>query len=363
MLEEFLGKPEVAPLLAKDLVICGIDQDVMSNGKLVASAIRDGKEGGIPWFVIFEPSKSVLKQTAAGNWQRREAAILATADSPEGNIGAPMSAPEREHFLKCLVSASKSLSDDELMYLAEQQRLFAAARNEKYAAVVDVLPTAPSFTALVDDFDQRMNELGARFEAAQKGEGPMPEFPDMKVEFNNFRNLSKNLLASPNDRGQAKLWCFQNFFMAGIKWKKPGEVLTGLADGLIENWADAPWATGFAASIANFAGQPGFAAADVLRRLEKKVSAKEAKIEVAYRRAMMWKELDPDQWIEDIEVFQKAYPDSKQAQKAQRAAATKMRLKVGELAPQLEGQDVNGKTITLADYKGKVTYLVFWGFW
>ena len=363
MLEEFLGKPEVAPLLAKDMVICGIDQDVMSNGKLVAAAIRDGKEGGIPWFVVFEPSQPVIKQSADGNWQRRETAILATADGPDGNIGAPMSAAEREHFLKCLVSASKSLSNDELMYLAEQHRLFASARNEKYGAAIDVLPTAPSFTALSDDFEKRMSELGEKFEAAQKGEGEMPEFPDMKVEFNNFRNLSKNYLASPSDRGQAKLWCLQNFFMAGIKWKKPGKVLTGLSNALIDDWADAPWATDLSGTIARFVDQPGFNAAEALTRLEKKVSAKEAKIEVAFRRAMMWKDLDQDQWIEDIAVFQKAYPNSKQAKQAQRAAETKKRLKVGELAPQLEGKDVSGKTITLADYKGKVTYLVFWGFW
>ncbi len=36
---------------------------------------------------------------------------------------------------------------------------------------------------------------------------------------------------------------------------------------------------------------------------------------------------------------------------------------LGNLAPDIEGQDVDGKVFKLSDYRGKVVALDFWGFW
>jgi thiol-disulfide isomerase/thioredoxin len=38
-------------------------------------------------------------------------------------------------------------------------------------------------------------------------------------------------------------------------------------------------------------------------------------------------------------------------------------LKVGNIAPELEGTDVNGRTIKLSDYRGKVVVVDFWATW
>lgn len=37
--------------------------------------------------------------------------------------------------------------------------------------------------------------------------------------------------------------------------------------------------------------------------------------------------------------------------------------KVGELAKEISGEDVDGKQFKLSDYRGKVVMLDFWGFW
>jgi cytochrome oxidase Cu insertion factor (SCO1/SenC/PrrC family) len=37
--------------------------------------------------------------------------------------------------------------------------------------------------------------------------------------------------------------------------------------------------------------------------------------------------------------------------------------KVGDKAPEIAGQDVDGKEFKLSDYRGKVVVLDFWGFW
>jgi hypothetical protein len=37
--------------------------------------------------------------------------------------------------------------------------------------------------------------------------------------------------------------------------------------------------------------------------------------------------------------------------------------KVGEPAPEIEGEDIDGKPMKLSDYRGKVVVLDFWGHW
>lgn len=37
--------------------------------------------------------------------------------------------------------------------------------------------------------------------------------------------------------------------------------------------------------------------------------------------------------------------------------------RVGQTAPEIAGEDVDGKEFKLSDYRGKVVVLDFWGFW
>jgi hypothetical protein len=38
-------------------------------------------------------------------------------------------------------------------------------------------------------------------------------------------------------------------------------------------------------------------------------------------------------------------------------------LEVGNLAPEIEGEDIDGKKFKLSDYRGKIVMLDFWGNW
>lgn len=38
-------------------------------------------------------------------------------------------------------------------------------------------------------------------------------------------------------------------------------------------------------------------------------------------------------------------------------------LAVGRVAPEIDGEDVDGKPLKLSDYRGKVVLLDFWGHW
>ncbi|MBI2948850.1 MAG: PDZ domain-containing protein [Verrucomicrobia bacterium] len=45
------------------------------------------------------------------------------------------------------------------------------------------------------------------------------------------------------------------------------------------------------------------------------------------------------------------------------AASAKEKFVLGQAAPEIEGEDVDGKEFTLSDYRGKVILVDFWGDW
>ena len=38
-------------------------------------------------------------------------------------------------------------------------------------------------------------------------------------------------------------------------------------------------------------------------------------------------------------------------------------LNIGQVAPEIEGEDIDGVVFKLSDYRGKVVVLDFWGHW
>ena len=82
---------------------------------------------------------------------------------------------------------------------------------------------------------------------------------------------------------------------------------------------------------------------------------------------------DPDKLLQKAEeLFERCiseYGDVKMAQEqslADRAKATLFEMRhlvVGKPAPEIEGEDIDGKRFKLSDYRGKVVVLDFWGHW
>ncbi len=125
----------MADILAHDFVSVKIDEDRMAGGKDTANALRaETAQGGIPWFVFLDPSEPILFRGPApekapegtlGPLLRRNKAVLATADGPEGNVGCPMTPPERDWFLKSVHRARVALTDDDMATLSAQLLTFA----------------------------------------------------------------------------------------------------------------------------------------------------------------------------------------------------------------------------------------------
>ncbi len=103
-LEDWMARPEIAAVLAKDFVDVKIDNDRMAGGKdvfLAQLAAAEQKEGGIPWFVFLDASGK----------------LLAHSNGPKGNTGFPYEADEVAHFVTMLNAVRQNLTDDDIAML------------------------------------------------------------------------------------------------------------------------------------------------------------------------------------------------------------------------------------------------------
>jgi thiol:disulfide interchange protein len=114
-LEDWMARPEVAALLAKEFVELKIDTDRTVGGKEAIAADRRAAglapEGGIPWFLFLDADG---KQ-------------LATSEAPKGNVGFPYEPPEVAWFASMLQTTSLHLTAADVDALKAS---LAAARKE-----------------------------------------------------------------------------------------------------------------------------------------------------------------------------------------------------------------------------------------
>ena len=57
------------------------------------------------------------------------------------------------------------------------------------------------------------------------------------------------------------------------------------------------------------------------------------------------------------------YGTKEQKETAQAELFEMQNLAIGKVAPEIEGEDVDGKKFKLSDYRGKVVVIDFWGDW
>jgi hypothetical protein len=93
---------DIAPVLAKDFVTVGIDQDRMVGGNDLLTKYNPGG-GGIPWFVFLDGDGK---------------AIINSNEPEHGNIGFPAADYEIAHFKAMLTKVRRNITPDEIEMLA-----------------------------------------------------------------------------------------------------------------------------------------------------------------------------------------------------------------------------------------------------
>jgi thioredoxin-related protein len=104
-LEDWMARPDIEPLLAKDFYDLKIDTQRMTGGDAVAK--RTGATGGIPWFAIIDPKTGEK---------------LTTSDGPDGNIGFPAKDEEIAHFMVMLEKAAPTLTKSDRAHIEQSLR-------------------------------------------------------------------------------------------------------------------------------------------------------------------------------------------------------------------------------------------------
>jgi thioredoxin-related protein len=106
-LEDFLARPEISAILARDFVVLKIDVDRMSSGKDVMKKYRPDDSGGIPWFTVID---------AKGE-------KLATSDLLEGrikNIGYPATPQEINAFMSLIEGQARRIEAGQTAQLRKE---------------------------------------------------------------------------------------------------------------------------------------------------------------------------------------------------------------------------------------------------
>jgi hypothetical protein len=113
---------------------------------------------------------------------------------------------------------------------------------------------------------------------------------------------------------------------------------------------------------------PAWAEKHMRRLLEKNPAVDKAKAK--FGLAMLLKNKDETSQPEAEKLFQAlideftADPGKKQLLDRAKLELADITLRgIGKPAPEISGDDLDGKSFKLADYRGKVVLLDFWGFW
>ncbi len=102
-LEDWMARPDIAAILAKEFVDVRVDTVRMSDGQALLDQRSDKNSGGIPWFEFLAS----------------DGAVLVSSSGPKGNIGFPGQPEELAWFVAMLKTGALHLTPAEIATLAE----------------------------------------------------------------------------------------------------------------------------------------------------------------------------------------------------------------------------------------------------
>jgi hypothetical protein len=101
----------------------------------------------------------------------------------------------------------------------------------------------------------------------------------------------------------------------------------------------------------------------LLNELVQKSPHRRVKGAAALTLGQMYAEENPQQAEKHLQGVVEKYGTPQQIEAARGQLFEMRNLAIGKVAPEIEGEDVDGKKFKLSDYRGKVVMLSFWGDW
>lgn len=165
----------------------------------------------------------------------------------------------------------------------------------------------------------------------------------------------------------AKAWVLENYYLSAL----PPEEMEALQVRTLKQLTAHPESAEAAEAVANAlmysSPLPVPETIAILDNMITQVKHADALASLHFSLAQIFKyqpdEASKKRAVEVLRVIDTKYKDSFYGRFAKGLIYETENLQVGMLAPDFVGNDVHGNEIKLSDYRGKVTYLVFWGFW
>jgi hypothetical protein len=148
---------------------------------------------------------------------------------------------------------------------------------------------------------------------------------------------------------------------------------------LAKDFVDDPRITGLVVSTPAPRGIPPKETDQLLAKIQSTTKSLDVKAAFGYREVApllsqqsdgQLNEAETQKLIEKLKKLAADFPDAKvprynvpYSKWVQNKIYAIEHLKVGEVAPDIEGQDLDGVKFKLSDYRGKVVLLDFWGYW
>lgn len=250
----------------------------------------------------------------------------------------------------------------------------AAAQEEKADAIPAtplIRPQAPdqepteaksAFEQLEAEYDEAYQAWVAKIMAMSEEER-MAGFPDPPAGkyFPRFRAL-----ADDGDVG-AMAWMLNNIWSAGLNSEEMTKMRKKVLAQLAEHPSNPTAVEAVASSLMYDWETPVAEAVALLEKMISQVKDRDARGTAYFALSQVLKrDSKPESTQRAIQVLgklAKEYGDTFYGKFAEGLIYEAENLQVGMLAPDFAGKDVHGEEIKLSDYRGKVTLLVFWGFW
>lgn len=242
---------------------------------------------------------------------------------------------------------------------------FCIAQSERDAAAIP----DRSFRELDAEFTRVWRAWRTKNSAARRSGASATEQSALQAAEPTTRYIGKFQQGASRHRGTDRAIDYLQWILSW-SWRHDRNAATAALDQLLRDHVDHPGMVRVAFSLALKARRAGFPRQKVLDAQEliaNRAASPQAKADALYWRCYVIagtdsKAAEKERALRDLATaIDSATPRIKQQARGLRFELT--RLQIGMPAPEIEGEDLDGVTFKLSDYRGKVVLLDFWGDW
>jgi hypothetical protein len=260
-----------------------------------------------------------------------------------------------------LLALAAALSAPALVARAEEPAAEKAAEAEQATAQQRFEQMEKDVRASQQKVYDEYRAAAAKEQEAAKAEGRDAVLPAFDMQAALRPHVEKFQAAAKEYAGTDDAVRFLTWL---VFYDRGGDAGTAATGTLIETHLESPEVGRFVGAVPYFTEQMGAEnARSALDTVIEKNPDADVRATALISRGNMTKESDKDAARADYSKAAETAADPKVAARARGIVTEMDHLQIGMVAPDIEGEDLDGVAFKLSDYRGKVVVLDFWGDW